>query len=91
MVSRVHSGRLSGIEIHVHATDITFAVVRSFSTSCGSTDNFPRVTIFIALKYAPLLNFLFQRGEGLVQTFRVGQFEITLYENSEVLDFSGTL
>ena len=40
----------------------------------GVQTNYHRVTVFISLKYAPLLNLLFRKGEELVRIFRVGPF-----------------
>ena len=47
---------------------------------------FHRVTIFIALKNTTLINLIFQRRAELVQTFHVGQFEFSLYDNLQDLD-----
>ena len=61
-------------------------VEHSPPTLRGVQTHFNKVTIFIALRNAPLINSVFQKVEILRETIYVGQFQFTLFQNLQHLD-----
>ena len=63
-----------------HRYDICCHIGGSFPTYLiGLQTGFNKVKIFVALKKAPLINLIFQRGEILKETSYVGRFTFALY------------
>ena len=72
---------------HFLRHDICCHIGNAFATYiAGLQTSFQRVLFFIVLKESPLLNLLFQRGETPRETFYLGHFHFTLYQNLQHID-----